>query len=137
MLIAVGLILLVLLLIDDVIEKSQSSNTITSYISYMVDFNIVDEFIENHQTFIEIEILSEEFLQAYNLDKNKIILRVSEELKDSILINHQLPYIGLGIVLEVNENEIAYEYFSSFQQNPNYVICYEAFYPYIQINRLD
>ena len=79
-----AILILIVLLYYMFSKQISNNNMMNSYVSYSVDFNILEQYEINNQFYINIEILSDRFIEDYKLESPLITLKVDSQILNDI-----------------------------------------------------
>ncbi|MBQ1787097.1 MAG: hypothetical protein II005_10320 [Turicibacter sp.] len=131
--ISIIMIVSILLLNYKFNNQFKNNDIKNSYVSYSVDFNILNQYEINNQTYIIIEILNEKFIEDYKLKSSLITFKVDDQILNEIEIGKKSYYMGLLMKVEIKNEALDQELCSLHEQNSLFVISYPSCYQQVEV----
>lgn len=128
-----GILILIVLLYYMFSKQISNNNMMNSYVSYSVDFNILEQYEINNQFYINIEILSDSFIEDYKLESPLITLKVDSQILNDIEFGQIGHYMGLLVKVEIENEESSQKLCSLNEQNSLFVISYPDCYQQMEV----
>ncbi|CUN17088.1 hypothetical protein [Turicibacter sanguinis] len=128
-----AILILIVLLYYMFSKQISNNNMMNSYVSYSVDFNILEQYEINNQFYINIEILSDRFIEDYKLESPLITLKVDSQILNDIEFGQIGHYMGLLVKVEIENEESSQKLCSLNEQNSLFVISYPDCYQQIEV----
>ncbi|MCU7198314.1 hypothetical protein [Turicibacter sanguinis] len=128
-----AILILIVLLYYMFSKQISNNNMMNSYVSYSVDFNILEQYEINNQFYINIEILSDRFIEDYKLESPLITLKVDSQILNDIEFGQIGHYMGLLVKVEIENEESSQKLCSLNEQNSLFVISYPDCYQQMEV----
>ncbi|MEO3135189.1 hypothetical protein ABHC40_13430 [Turicibacter sanguinis] len=128
-----AILILIVLLYYMFSKQISNNNMMNSYVSYSVDFNILEQYEINNQFYINIEILSDRFIEDYKLKSPLITLKVDSQILNDIEFGQIGHYMGLLVKVEIENEESSQKLCSLNEQNSLFVISYPDCYQQMEV----
>ncbi|MTN18963.1 hypothetical protein GMB23_12525 [Turicibacter sanguinis] len=128
-----AILILIVLLYYMFSKQISNNNMMNSYVSYSVDFNILEQYEINNQFYINIEILRDRFIEDYKLESPLITLKVDSQILNDIEFGQIGHYMGLLVKVEIENEESSQKLCSLNEQNSLFVISYPDCYQQMEV----